>query len=213
MRAAGLVRGAYHFARPQPGRRGRDEAHYFAGVVESVGGRDSRDLPLAIDLEWSRGLSATGVVAWCDDFGAEIKRQTGRGCILYTGGFYKGLGQVRAPHQCGVLWIAHYGVSRPTVPWAWRGRGWSFWQYTERGRVDGIPGDVDLDWFNGKMAELRRLCRGDRIEEIPPGEPEAEPAEPAELEVGTDEFEAEVQRAAEELPESEPVREGDAPGA
>ena len=210
MRAAGLIRGAYHFARPQPGRRGRDEAAYFASIIESVGGRDSDDLPLVLDLEWSQGLSATGVVVWSDDFGAEIKRQTGRGCILYTGGFYKNLGQVRAPTLCGVLWIAHYGVPRPTLPWAWRDRDWTFWQYTSAGRVDGIQGNVDRDWFNGSMADLRQLCRSDRRGAIPPCGPDTDQAE---LEVGEDEFETEMQRAADEQPESEPVREGDAPGA
>jgi hypothetical protein len=76
--------------------------------------------------------------------------------------------------------------------------------------VDGIQGNVDRDWFNGSMADLRQLCRSDRRGAIPPSGPDTDQAE---LEVGEDEFETEMQRAADEQPESEPVREGDAPGA
>jgi lysozyme len=33
---------------------------------------------------------------------------------------------------------------------------WTFWQFTEDGRVDGIDGAVDLDVFAGPLDELRR---------------------------------------------------------
>jgi hypothetical protein len=103
---------------PQPGRRGRDEAAYFASVVESVGGRDEADLPLVLDLEWSQGLSATGVVAWCDDSPPRFSGRPDGAASLHRG-ILQEPGQVRAPTLCGVLWIAHYGVVRPTLP----GRG------------------------------------------------------------------------------------------
>jgi lysozyme len=47
------------------------------------------------------------------------------------------------------LWIANYGVSRPSVPLPWR--IWSFWQ----------TGDspVDSDVFNGNEATLLNFCR------------------------------------------------------
>jgi len=45
------------------------------------------------------------------------------------------------------LWIAHYGVSHPTVPKPW-GR-WTFWQKGES--------PVDQDVFNGTEAELLAL--------------------------------------------------------
>ena len=34
---------------------------------------------------------------------------------------------------------------------------WKFWQHTDRGRLPGIRGDVDLNCYNGSMYDLRRL--------------------------------------------------------
>jgi len=40
------------------------------------------------------------------------------------------------------LWIAHYGVDQPDVPyWA----SWSAWQYNNKGKVPGVTGNVDLN--------------------------------------------------------------------
>src|SRR4029077_11256633 len=48
------------------------------------------------------------------------------------------------------LWVAHWGVTSPTVPaHNWGGHGWTFWQYTSSGTVPGISTKVDLDRFNG----------------------------------------------------------------
>jgi GH25 family lysozyme M1 (1,4-beta-N-acetylmuramidase) len=158
MAAARLVRGAYHFARPQPGRSGRDEARHFCRVVQSVGGWRDGDLPPCLDVEWAKGLGPQQVVRWCSDFCDEVKRQTGRDCIVYTGGFWKNLGRVPAPARGGVLWIAHYGVDRPVLPAGWK--TWTFWQFSDKGRVPGIHGAVDVNYFNGDQAALRRLTQG-----------------------------------------------------
>ena len=37
------------------------------------------------------------------------------------------------------LWIAHWGVSAPSVPADnWGGNGWTYWQWTSTGHVAGI---------------------------------------------------------------------------
>jgi hypothetical protein len=47
--------------------------------------------------------------------------------------------------------VAHWYVRRPDVPGrSWGGRGWTFWQWSATGRVPGIRGPVDLDWFEGR---------------------------------------------------------------
>jgi GH25 family lysozyme M1 (1,4-beta-N-acetylmuramidase) len=176
MADARIVRGAYHFARPQPGRSGRDEARWFCRVVQSVGGRRDGDLPLCLDVEWAKGLNPQQIVRWCSDFCAEVKRQTGRGCIVYTGGFWKNLGRVPAPKQGEVLWIAHYGVKKPQLPAGWK--TWTFWQFSDKGRVPGISGPVDVNYFNGNLAALNRLTRG--ADEAAEPAQRAQPAQPAE---------------------------------
>ena len=47
------------------------------------------------------------------------------------------------------LWIAEYDVEQPKTAGAWG--QWSGWQYTDRGRVNGIEGNVDRDRFTAGM--------------------------------------------------------------
>ena len=47
-----------------------------------------------------------------------------------------------------MLWVAHWGVSSPSVPASnWGGYSWTFWQYSATGSVPGISGNVDLNKF------------------------------------------------------------------
>jgi lysozyme len=57
------------------------------------------------------------------------------------------------------LWISQFtGADRPTIPAAWD--RWTFWQYTQEGKVDGVFGLVDKDRFNGSLDDLKTLCHG-----------------------------------------------------
>ena len=90
------------------------------------------------------------------DFMAEVKALTGRAGIIYTG-YYFWRDQVGNPgNNLGApLWLASYTAS-PSVPSAWR--TWNFWQYNDNGRLPGISGNVDVDYYNGDEAALRALC-------------------------------------------------------
>ncbi|RMO83803.1 Glucosyl hydrolase protein [Pseudomonas syringae pv. philadelphi] len=45
------------------------------------------------------------------------------------------------------LWIADWDVDEPAIPssWASKGKSWSIWQRSDKGRVDGIEVAVDLN--------------------------------------------------------------------
>lgn len=47
------------------------------------------------------------------------------------------------------LWIAHWNVDEPRLPKSWKQseKSWTCWQYSSKGKVNGIKGDVDLDWI------------------------------------------------------------------
>jgi GH25 family lysozyme M1 (1,4-beta-N-acetylmuramidase) len=51
------------------------------------------------------------------------------------------------------LWVAHYGVVKPTLPRDWAGNQWQFWQWGES-QTPGIKMPVDSDWFDGTEEEL-----------------------------------------------------------
>ena len=55
------------------------------------------------------------------------------------------------PHP---LWVADYDVNQPesTGPWD----SWDGFQYSDRGRVPGVNGDVDMDFFKDSMFIISR---------------------------------------------------------
>lgn len=89
-RAAGLVRGAYHFALPNRSSGQARAAHF----VRNDGGwtSDGWTLPPALDIEYHPcdkkhkcyGLSKARMVSWIKSFSGEVKRLTGRHPVIYT---------------------------------------------------------------------------------------------------------------------------------
>jgi len=150
MKAAGIIRGAYHFGHPN--RDAVAQARHFHKVVKPQKG----DLHLMLDLEANDGKKPAEVLAWTKAFLSEIKRLSGRSSILYTSpSFWQE--KVGDPKQNfdAALFIAHYGVKEPRVPRAWT--TWTFWQYTPKGKTPGIKGNCDLDFFNGHLDQLKKL--------------------------------------------------------
>ncbi|UCM87884.1 lysozyme [Streptomyces marincola] len=160
--AAGVIRGAYHFARPDVSS-GAVQANYFA----SNGGAWSRDnltLPGVLDIEHNPygaqcyGLSTTQMRNWINDFHATYKSRTTRDIVIYTTaswwntctGNWTGM-SAKAP-----LWVAHWTTGSPTIPAGFP--TWTAWQYTATGRVSGISGDVDRNKFNGSRDRLLALA-------------------------------------------------------
>ncbi len=152
MRAAGILRGAYHFFRP--GISAELQARNFIATVDLQHG----DLPPVLDVEVTDGYPsetlAAGVKTWLAIVGDAWKIKP----IVYTNqNFYN---QNLASHlQDYPVWVARYSDwRRPDLA---DGRPWSFWQYGNRGRLPGIAGDVDFNVFNGSLTDLQSLtlCR------------------------------------------------------
>lgn len=151
MKQVGLVRGAYHFGRP-----GADPVAQAALFVNTVKPKEG-DLQLVLDLEATDGKTPAQVWAWTQSFCAEIQRRTHRPAMIYTGYYFwrDNVGNPTNNLNCP-LWIARWNVSSPLpVPAAWS--TWSFWQYSSTGSTPGINGNVDQDYFNGSMTQLRAL--------------------------------------------------------
>jgi len=157
--AAGLMHGAYDFARPAlPLSTATDQARYFfsvAGSQEAPG-----DLPPVLDLEVTGGLSTSQLVSWTNTWLTTIKQLTGRTPILYSylNFWTTAMGDTHA-FLAYPLWIADYGVAKPTVPGGWP--TYTFWQFTDSASIRGISGGVDASYFNGTLDALRRLALED----------------------------------------------------
>ncbi|SJX62959.1 probable lysozyme [Sporisorium reilianum f. sp. reilianum] len=155
---AGLIRGAYHFARPDKSS-GAAQAKYF---LANGGGwsNDGITLPGSLDMESSSGvatcygLSQSGMVSWIKDFSNTYYSSTGRYPTIYcSSGWWNQCVASSAFSSTNALWIANYGVSSPKIPTGWD--YYTFWQYADSGTYDG-----DQDTFNGSLDNLKKFARG-----------------------------------------------------
>lgn len=152
----GMIRGAYHFARPDRST-GRVQADFFA----SKGGAwsaDGRTLPGTIDLESNPygamcyGLSKTQMTAWIADFLARYRARTGRHAVIYTTNAWwtTCTGNTTQFTATSPLWIARWASTPGTLPGKYP--YYTFWQYSNS--------PYDKDYFNGDLSRLRALALG-----------------------------------------------------
>jgi GH25 family lysozyme M1 (1,4-beta-N-acetylmuramidase) len=154
----GLIRGAYHFARPDISD-GASQARYF---LAHGGGwsADGKTLPGALDVEYNPygetcyGKDAAGMVAWIRGFSDTYRAATGRFPTIYTStSWWKRCTANNGGFGGSALWIARYNTFVGELP-----AGWSIhtiWQFADHGTLPG-----DQDWFNGGADRLLALALG-----------------------------------------------------
>lgn len=156
--AAGLLRGAYHFAHPRlPLWTATYDAQAFLLTTGPFTG--PADLPPVLDLEDTGGLSGADLVAWADAWMDEITRQTGRWPMIYSASWYLD-GFVGGAAALGdhPIWIAEYSdLGYPErIPSGWS--RWTMWQFTPSAQIPGISGPVDLNASCDLRARIQNPC-------------------------------------------------------
>jgi lysozyme len=153
----GMIRGAYHFFRPN--RTGQSQAENFLDMLAEAGGLQENDIAPVLDLEVRDGINSSTIKERCLDWLETIETRTGRKPIIYVSpGFWNGLSGGSAEFADYPLWVAHYTRERPNIPGRWR--TCAIWQYTDQGRLPGINGNVDFNWFNGDLNGLQDFAQG-----------------------------------------------------
>ena len=157
--AAGLIRGAYHFALPDR-TSGATQADYFIG---HGGGwsADGRTLPGALDIEYNPygsecyGLSLASMRGWIASFVNEYHVRTSRWPVIYstTDWWRTCTGNSASFASNDPLWIACYCGGAGTMPAGWS--AYTIWQNADSGT---FPGDQDV--FDGNVNGLLRLAAG-----------------------------------------------------
>lgn len=142
----GFVRGAYHFFAPSVPVQAQ-LAHFFKTVKLEPG-----DLPPVLDVEQKGDLSPEALRKAVLEWLHEAERHYGVVPILYTYYSFKKNYLNTPDFDKYPYWIAHYYVKKLNYDGEWK-----FWQHTDKGRLPGISGDVDLNLFNGSMYNLRML--------------------------------------------------------
>lgn len=149
-KAAGVLRGAYQYFRPDQDATAQADALIVALA------KDRGELPPVIDVETDGGKAAPELVAAVQAWIARVRDKLGVEPIVYTGPEFWREKAKGADITSQTLWVAHYTRNCPTVPSPWS--RWTFWQYTDNGRVPGIEGAVDLDVFAGTPEDLQALA-------------------------------------------------------
>lgn len=139
-----ILVGSYHFFSYLSS--GKNQANNFLTYAKYQHG----DLPLVLDAEFSKKMpEKEHVVKELKEFVATVYIKTGIYPIIYCPfKYYKLYVKDNLPQKCK-LWIVDY-IGRPNCEW-------TFWQTTEKYKVQGIKGYIDFNQFNGTKKDLKQL--------------------------------------------------------
>ena len=143
---AGLKHGSYHFylTNEDPVK----QAEHYLNTIQDLD--EGQMLPM-LDLEQG-GIKGTvvkdkfqrDVLLWLKT----VEEKLGVRPIIYTNNPFSNEYLDHPEFSNYHLWLAEYGVKEPRIPKTWQKKGWAIWQRSERGKLDGVHGDVDHDIVN-----------------------------------------------------------------
>lgn len=138
---AGLKRGAYHFFRFD-----KDGIAQGQNFVKAIG-HNPLELGVVIDIEESgnaKGIPHDSIMMRLADM-VEYLNMRGYRVMFYTN--RDGYEDFLMNNYTDMpLWICHFS----SVPFD---ADWTFWQFDHHGKVDGIPGEVDMNVFVGSRKD------------------------------------------------------------
>lgn len=163
---AGVIMGAYHFARPDNNTAIEDATNYLNQANICIG---NNFLPPVLDLENPNSTTdittlltsselSNWVVLWCE----KVEMETGIQPIIYTNSYIAKYLENKIS-QYG-LWIAKPGTPPNTPPndlGIWD--DWNIKQYSWEGSVLGINGNVDLNIFNGDIEDFKDFIQSESV--------------------------------------------------
>lgn len=142
-----IIKGAYHYYRPN--ENSIKQANNYIKHVELNPG----DFPPILDIEETSVIQSmeslkTGLKRWLD----KIEEHYGVKPIIYTSEKYFQSHLNTADFKDYPLWIANYTNSKAPFTFSYK-----IWQFTNKGQIDGIGHNVDLNVFNGNFSELKKM--------------------------------------------------------
>lgn len=144
-----IRRGAYHYYRPLV-----DPQLQANNFLNQVGTLQPGDLPPVLDLEERGQLPSAQFIAQVQVWLDRVEARTAARPIIYTG--HKFYNRYLAGHFTDYpIWIARYRSEEPLLA---DGHTFTFWQYTDAGRLAGIQKPVDINVFAGSSLDLAHLA-------------------------------------------------------
>jgi lysozyme len=130
-RAVGIKVGAYHFMRATTTTEARQEADYFISQIHANGGFEQLDLPPVLDVEIATANTKQQITAIVRAWVERVNNLTSRQPLIYT---------------------YPYFADQPKDRAGWT--HWTFLQFSDKGQVAGIQGNVDMDEYEGTVEDL-----------------------------------------------------------
>jgi len=142
-----LIKGAYHYYRPN-----ENSIKQADNFIEQVS-LEKGDLPPVLDIEEMPQIQTMeslrkGLIKWL----TKIEEHYGVKPILYTSEKYYLSHLNMADFKEYPLWIANY--TNNNAPYT---LSYKFWQFSDKGNMNGISENVDFNVFNGSINELKQL--------------------------------------------------------
>lgn len=135
----GIPHGAYHFFHPA-----NDpilQAKFFLNTVGVEGGT----LPMVMDWE-TKGSTVAHDDSVALQFLEYVQTATGKTPMIYGSPAFLNERTLSPAFAKYPLWVAHYGVSHPTVPRPWT--TWTYWQFSGSAKIPGVIGNCDENYFS-----------------------------------------------------------------
>ena len=141
------IQGAYHYYRPD--ENSTDQANNFIKNVKLRKGH----LPPILDIEkMPKGQSMNKLKEGLQNWLTIVEKEYGVKPIIYTGEkYYEDFLQDDFPDY--KFWIANYNPWKEKIE-----DDYLMWQFTEKAQLHGINELVDVNVFNGNVADLKKVC-------------------------------------------------------
>lgn len=161
---AGLKIGYYHYITASDTTEAAAQAEFFYSLIKGK----TIDCYPAMDFEAFPGLSDAEINEIALTYLETLSRLLGYPAAIYTD-----VNNIETLWDSSLsqypLWVAEYGTGTPQRIGAWA--DWSGFQYSDMGKVNGIGGYVDLDYFKDSIF----INPAERPEPEPTPEPVPDP--------------------------------------
>lgn len=140
-KANGLRTGFYHFLTATNVAEAKEEAEFFVSNIKGL----EPDCRLAMDFEVFNGLDVSTINEISRVFLETVEKLSGKECVIYSDAYNARTVFSKELAEDYPIWVADYFVEEPESNGKWK--FWVGFQYSDRGRVNGIDGNVDRDYF------------------------------------------------------------------
>ena len=140
-KANGLRTGFYHFLTATNVAEAKEEAEFFVSNIKGL----EPDCRLAMDFEVFDGLGVSAINEISRVFLETVENLSGKECVIYSDAYNARTVFSKELAEDYPIWVADYFVEEPESNDKWK--FWVGFQYSDRGIINGIDGNVDRDYF------------------------------------------------------------------